>query len=53
MLQGVKKCVNLYHSRGLEVIQLNTDNEFACIEEDICPIKLNMVAAGEHVGDIE
>ena len=53
ILQGVKKCVNIYHSRGLEVIQLNTDNEFACIEEGIRPIKLNMVAVGEHAGDIE
>ena len=43
----------MYHTRGLEVIQLNTDNEFACIEEDIRPINLNMVAVGEHVGDIE
>ena len=53
MLKGIKKCVNMYHTRGLEVIQLNTDNGFACIEEDIRPINLNMVATGEHVGDIE
>ena len=43
----------MYHTRGLRVVQLNGDNEFACIEEDIRPTRLNMVAADEHVGDIE
>ena len=49
MLSGIKKCINIYHSRGLHVTQLNTDNEFGCIEEEIRPTRLNMVAAGEHV----
>ena len=53
MLEGVKRCINLYHSRDLSVMQLNADNEFGCIKEEIRPIKLNMVAAGEHVGNIE
>ena len=53
MLAGVKACINVYHARGLEVTQLNTDNEFACIEEDIRPVKLNVVAANEHVGNVE
>ena len=43
----------MYHSRGLTVTQLNTDNEFRCIEEEIRPIKLNVVAADEHVGNVE
>ena len=53
MLAGIKKCVNMYHSRGLKVVQLNGDNKFASIEEELRPIKMNIVAAGEHVGDIE
>ena len=53
MLSGIKKCINMYHSRGLTVVQLNCDNEFACIEEEIRPTRLNKVAAGEHVGDVE
>ena len=53
MLEGVKRCINLYHSRDLSVIQMNTDNKFGCIKEEIRPIKLNMVAAGEHAGNIE
>ena len=53
MLKGVKTCINVYYARGLEVSQLNTDNEFLCIEEDIRPVRLNVVAANEHVGNIE
>ena len=53
MLAGIKKCINMYHARGLTVVQLNGDNEFSCIEEEIRPTRLNTVAAGEHVGDIE
>ena len=53
MLLGIKQYINMYHSRGLTVVQLNCDNKFACIEEDIRPTKLNKVAAGEHGGDAQ
>ena len=53
MLKGIRKCINMYHARGLRVVQLNGDNEFASIKEEIRPTRLNTVAAGEHVGDIE
>ena len=33
--------------------QLNTDNEFGGIANDILPTRLNVVAANEHVGDVE
>ena len=33
--------------------QLNTDNEFGCIEDDILPTHLNMVAENEYVGDVK
>ena len=39
--------------RGLEVTQLSTDNDFTCIEEEVKPVRLNVVAAKKHVGDIE
>ena len=32
---------------------VNSDNEFGCIRDDILPTNLNMVAADEHVGDVE
>ena len=43
----------IYQARKLEVSQINTDNEFQCIEDMIRPTRLHMVGAGEHVGDIE
>jgi hypothetical protein len=53
MKNGIKKVINIYHSRNLLVEQLNTDNEFNVIRDDIRPTLLNMVAANEHVGNIE
>ena len=43
----------MYHNRGIRVRNLNTDNEFECIKDDILPIQLNVVAAEEYVGDEE
>ena len=51
--KGTKRIINMYHARGLRVTQINTDNEFACIREQIRPTNLNMVAAGEHVSNVE
>ena len=47
MEEGIKKLINVYHSN------LNTDNEFEYIKDDILPVQLNIVAAEEHVGDVE
>ena len=32
---------------------VNSDNEFGRIRDDILPTNLNIVAADEHVGDVE
>ena len=53
MITGIKKCINMYHARGLQVSQLNIDNECECIEEEIRPTRLNIVAADEHVSNVE
>ena len=53
MLQGVQRVLNLYHSRGLKVAQIAADNEFECLRDHIRPIMLNVVAADEHVSEIE
>ena len=34
-----------------EVSQINTDNDFMCITNDILSIKTNVVVADEHVGE--
>ena len=44
---------NMYKKRGIRISQINADNEFECIREEVHPTHLNVVAAGKHVGDIE
>ena len=53
MKNGLKRVINLYHARGIHVNQINTDNEFECIKNNILPTNLNVAAAEEHVGEIE
>ena len=50
---GLSSVLSLYHSRGLTVSQINCDNEFACVRDSFLPIAFNVVAAEEHVGDVE
>ena len=52
-VEAASKVVNIYKARGLQVAQINADNEFECIQEDMRPIPMNIVAVGEHVGYIE
>jgi len=49
-----KNVLQMYRSRGIKIIQLNGDNEFESLRSDdsINNIRLNIVAADEHVGDI-
>ena len=42
---GIKMFFNIYEARGLEVTQLNADNDFDCIREDVRPADLNIVVA--------
>jgi len=53
MLTGIKKYINMYYARGLEVTQLKTDIEFTCIKEEVSPTKLNVVEVDEHVTNIK
>ena len=52
-VKGTKRIINVFKKRGIGISQIDADNEFECIREKVQPIILNIVAAGEHVGDIE
>ena len=43
--EGVGRIINLYKSRGLEISQFNSDNEFESIEDYVRPARLYVVAA--------
>jgi len=47
----VNQVINIYNSRGTNINQINADNEFECIQENVRPT--NTVAVEEHVGIIE
>ena len=53
MISRVKRCINIYHARGLTVERLNKDNKFACIKDEILPKNLIIVAAEKHVSDVK
>ena len=48
-----KISINIYHAREISIKQVNADNEFKSLTEELRPIPVNIVSAGEHVGDIE
>ena len=48
-----KRAINKYLRQGIRIKQINVDNKFNSLNEEIGDIMINMVAAGEHVGDIE
>ena len=48
-----KRALNVYHARKITISQLNVDNEFGVMVEELRPMPVNIVGAGEHVGDIE
>ena len=53
IVRSVKKTINIYRGRGVTVSQINGDNQFTGIKDEIYPIAINIVAAGEHVGPVE
>ena len=52
-MAAIGRVINLYKTRGFEVKQINGDNEFMCISNEVLPVKMNIVAADEHVGEVE
>ena len=51
--EAVKRVIGIYQKRNLNVRQINADNEFECIRDEVRPIPSNIVAADQDVGQIE
>ena len=41
-----KRAINVYHPREISISQLNVDNEFEVLSEELYPIPVNVVGAG-------
>ena len=50
---GIKKVINLYHTKKISVNAINTSNKFKCVRNNIPPVTLNAVSTVEHVGEVE
>ena len=53
LIQCVHNVLKTYANRGIKITQINGDNEFECIRGETGASTLNIVAAEEHVGDVE
>jgi len=52
-LKGINQLINIYRARNIQVKQINADNEFEYVRENVRPSIINTVAAEEYVGIIE
>ena len=53
MKESILKAINMYYARSGTITQINADNQFACVGDDLPGIDLNIVVAGEHIGNAE
>ena len=53
ILKEVTRVINIYQTRGLNVLDVHADSEFACLREALRPISMNIVTADSHVGEVE
>ena len=53
LLRSLKKVITLYSTWGFTIEQIMADNQYECLRDNLLPIMLTVVGAGEHVGDIE
>jgi hypothetical protein len=49
----ISAVIKLYSSRGFRVCALHADNEFACARDAVHPLRIDVVAADSHVGEVE
>ena len=53
LAQCTNRVINLYQSRGFQVVEIRGDSQFKCIEEHIPPTHLYTCAPGKHVSLVE
>jgi len=53
ILKEINRLTTIYKNRGLPIVSIHGDNEFACIRDDISPIHLDIAAPNTHVPEIE
>jgi len=49
--KGMQMEINLYHSQGFKLMDVHTDMEFECVQNDLGPIRVNHTPRDAHVGE--
>ena len=53
LLMELRAIINLYQTRGFNILRIEADREFACITNDLLPTPLNVADADDHVHEVE
>ena len=53
MVNGIQNIIATYKARGINIHQINGDDEFACVSTEVLPDHMKTMAVDEHVGDVE
>jgi hypothetical protein len=53
IMKVFNKIKRVYGARGVKIVDLHGDNEFAKIQVQILPTNLTLAAANEHIGTVE
>jgi len=53
ILRELNCLITIYKNHGLPIVSIHGDNEFACIQDDIGSIHLDIAAPNTHVPEIE
>ena len=48
-----ERCMNSYHARDITITQVDANNAFTSLADELNLIQVNIVGAGEHAGDIK
>ena len=53
LLAGINAVLNTYAARGFDVVAIHADIQFECLKNELLPIRLNLTAQDDHVGEVE
>jgi hypothetical protein len=53
LLAGINAILTTYAARGFDVVAIHADIQFECLKNELLPIRLNLTAQDDHVGEVE
>ena len=53
ILKETLLAITLYRTRGFDIVDIQADMEFACIQHNVLPTQFNITPRDAHVGEVE